>query len=880
MKLLSYRYFEGPNVHCLRPVAEAEVDLESHAQFRTDQSPDFQDRLVGWLPGLSDHHCSLGYAGGFVRRLREGTFLGHVVEHVSLELLASVGEQVYWGKTRYRAETVVMVVFESETRPGGLAALQEAIRAVSGLADDPNWQWDGLGALRDRLAQWRVGPSTRAIIDAARRRDIPVTRLDQDSLVRLGQGVHQVMIAASLTGRTPAIGVDLAQDKAATKARLAAAGIPVADGRLVRTEADAVEALHDFGAVTLKPVHGNHGRGVHTGLTEERAVREAFSAASRLDSEVLAETHLEGRCVRLLVVGDKMAAAAERVPPAVTGDGVRTVAALIEDLNRDPRRGDGHDFPMTRVVPDDDVHLQLARQGLDLQSVPAPGQTVVLRAVANLSAGATARDVTDEIGADLAQDAVRAAQALGLDVAGIDVISPKLDVGLAEAGGAVLEVNAAPGLRMHETPAEGTPRRVGQAIVDWLFPPGQTGRIPVTAVTGTNGKTTVVRMLAGIWTEAGYRTGMATTDGIWIGDRQVVRGDLTGPWSARLVLGDATVEAAVLETARGGIARGGLGFNDCDVAVVTNIGSDHLGQDGIRDLDDLVHLKSLIVDVVRPRGAAVLNADDPRVMGMTGRTRGRIVVFSARPDSLGVIRALREGRSAVFLRRGYLVWATPEQEVRLTSVRSLPASLNGIAHINVANAAAAAAAALAAGLPPRVVARALTQFPPGGHGVNRGRLEVVQGPDLTILIDYGHNAPALSALAEVCRGLRARHVVTVLGLPGDRRNEDLAATAATAARFSSHMVIREDADRRGRQPGEVAAILEQAVLEAGIARQHVETVLDEGDAVRKAVREAPPGSLVVVLYERYRVVKEACEQALSERSEAATANSRVVTGIP
>lgn len=877
MKLLSYRYFDGPNIHCLQPVAEAELDLEHHARYRTDQDVRFQDRLLEHLPGLATHHCALGYPGGFLDRLREGTYLGHVVEHVSLELLALAGEQVYYGKTRYRDATIVMVVFESETRPGGLTALQEATAAVERLTANPAWDWPDLPRLRDRLARRRLGPSTRAIVEAARQRDIPVSRLDQDSLVRLGQGARQVLICASLTGRTPAIAVDVAQDKMATKARLQAAGIPVPDGRLVASAAEALEALADWGLITIKPVDGNHGRGVHLALDDPEAVRAAYRAAARQRPHVLAERHLSGRCLRLLVVGDRMVAAAERVPPTVVGNGIDAVSALMARLNQDPRRGDGHDFPMSRVTPDDDVLFQLARQGMTLDSVPAAGVAVVLRAAANLSTGATARDVTDAIGPDLAHDAVRAALTLGLDVAGVDVVSPTLDRGLAEAGGAVLEVNAAPGLRMHEAPAEGRPRPVGRAIVDLLFPGGETGRIPVTAVTGTNGKTTVARMLAGIWTEAGYRTGVATTDGIWMGERQVARGDLTGPWSARLVLGDPRVEAAVLETARGGIARGGLGFSDCDVAVVTNIGSDHLGQDGIRNLDDLVRLKSLVVDVVRPTGAAVLNADDARVLGMRERTRGRVVLFSARDDSLVVARARHEGLPAVYVHRGYLVWAIGGQETRLTSVRTLPASLNGMARINVANAAAAAAAALAAGLDARVVARALTHFPPGGQGINRGRLEVVRGADLTVLIDYGHNAPAVTALESLCRGLRARHIVTVLGLPGDRRDEDLAATACAAARFSSQFIIKEDADRRGRAPGEVARILTEALRKEGFGPDRAEVIPDEAQAVAAAIRSAPAGALVVVLYERYTVVKEACQRALQERSDSM--NSQSPTGL-
>lgn len=876
MKVIFYRYFPGPNVHALRPVSEALVDLEERSEDRTDRIPDLPDRLVACLPGLSQHHCSRSHPGGFVERLHEGTYLGHVVEHVALELLTVAGERVVYGKTRARGpapDTVMRVVFESETRHSGRRAVESSVELLLALlAERDQWVERQVRVWRDELAQYRWGPSTRAIVDAARQRGIPVARLDDDSLVRLGEGYAQVRIRASLTDRASAIAVDRAQDKAETKRVLANAGIPVPAGRIAVDVSDAVSLLGSLGGpVVVKPVDASQGQGITMHITAPDEMPAAFAEAKARSDQVLVEQEVAGVNYRLLVVGSRVVAAARRDPPTVVGNGRDSLATLVAQLNQDPRRGVGHAFPLSWVPMDARLDRYLQGRDLTRDWVPEDGQVVALSTAANLSTGASATDVTDDVDPDLAREAVRAAQALGLDVAGVDIVAPRVDLSLAQTGGAVVEVNAAPGLRMHELPASGTGRRVGEAIVSHLFPDGATGRIPVACVTGTNGKTTVTRMLARILHTAGLNTGMATTDGIFIGDSRVARGDLTGPWSARLLLDDPAVEAAVLETARGGIARGGLGFDACDVAIVTNIGVDHLGQDGIRDLDDLVHLKSLTVEVARSDGAVVLNAEDERVLGMAERTRARVWLFSATPDHPAVQSHRAQGGSAVFVRGGFLVWGAGAVDRRLIAIKSVPASLNGIAVVNVANAAAAAAGALAMGVDPRTVRTALHQFPAGGQGVNRGRLEVLPGQDITVLIDYGHNAPAVAALGSICRrlmGRRLNHVTAVLGLPGDRRNEDLIRTAEAVASFADRVVVREDADLRGRRPGEVAKLLAYAVKAWGVPATAVDVVLDEAEAVRHAVATALAGTLVLVLYERYDVVCTAAREALDARAGA------------
>ncbi len=871
MQITSATFFAGPNRHVLRPAMEVMLDLQEHSDASTAAHPRFVEGLLLACPGLSEHYCARGHKGGFVERLHEGTYLGHVVEHVTLECLYLGGERGVYGKTRSAQPRHVMIVFESETEQGALRALSLSIKTVLELWEDPDYPVsDGrFEKFKIELSQYRLGPSTRAIVEAARRRDIPVARLDHANFIRLGQGVQQHRIRAAMTDRTSIVSVEAAQDKNLTAHLVAEAGLPVPRRRVVASFFEAASALDDLGTpVVIKPIDGSHGRGVVMDVISKRDLRRAVESVQMLAADhFIVEQQIAGRAIRLLVVGDQMVAATERMVPEIIGDGQHTVDELVAITNRDPLRGPGHGFPMSWVARDVEATHTLSAQGLDWSSILAPGQLVQVRRTANMSTGAIAKDITAEVSVGLARDAVRAARAVGLDIAGVDVVTPHLDQPLSDASGAVIEVNASPGLRMHLFPSLGMRREVADHLLDYLFGEG-TGRIPIAAITGTNGKTTVTRMLAHIGASAGFQVGMATTDGITIGGETIKRGDLTGPWSARLVLNDPTVELAVLETARGGLARGGLGFDDVDVGVITNIGQDHLGQDGVETLKDLIHLKSLVVDVIRSDGKAVLNADDENVRPLSNRCRGAVIYFSTQPGSPYIADHLASGGEAVFIKRGYLYYGCHQKEHRLIGTRALPSSLGGVAKVNVANAAAAAAAALALGFTTRQVALGLSTFPAGGAGVNRGRLEMLLGKDVRVLVDYGHNIPAITQLGEICRSLKPHQIVTVLGLPGDRRDNDIAQSARVVAGFSHRIVIREDADLRGRHPGEMAALIQHAAKE----QPHCEVgvVLDESEAVRQAILEAKAGALVLILYERYTEVRHAAEMALQEREAVLT----------
>ncbi|PSR28799.1 MAG: cyanophycin synthetase [Sulfobacillus thermosulfidooxidans] len=859
--ITSEQFYPGPNRHTLHSAYEAIVHLGSYGSTPTCERQDFVSQILTLLPGLHDHVCSLGVPGGFVTRLQQGTYLGHVMEHVALEFLYLAGEEGHYGKTReIPGQESVRIVFESETEEGGRLALQAASQWVKALWDQERiLAWShALSTLLDQIREYHLGPSTRAIINAAKARDIPVWRLTQENMVRLGQGIHQKRIMAALSDETSAIAVDVCQDKELTKQLLQRHGIMVPRGRSVKSPEDAIAAAQELGyPVVVKPQRGHQGQGVSLNVQDASELSRAYAWAAEHsdDGAIMIEEQVPGNPYRILVVGNKVVAASLRWPPSVTGDGIHSIDQLIEQENRNPLRGLHHTLPLSPIVRDQGTMMALIHQHLTLHSIPDPGQKVWLRESANLSSGGEAVDVTDDISRALAWDMVRTAQIVGLDIAGIDIVTPNLSQDLRSSGGMVIEVNAAPGLRMHVYPSHGQSRPVGEAIIQHLFP-HHNGRIPVCAITGTNGKTTVTRMLAHIWRQTGRVVGMTSTGGIMIGNHLVQSGDLTGPWSAQVVLGDPTVEVAILETARGGMARYGLGFSDLDVAVVTNIGPDHLGQDGIDTLEDLTHLKALLVDVVRPGGTVVLNADDPYVVKMAQRTPNRIIWFSTNKDQTFITEQVAEGHGAVVLSHGYLVYRDQDGMRRIIGNRVLPASWHGRAEINVKNAMAAAAAAIAMGLDPAFVGKSLSHFAVE-QGANPGRLELIHGEPVDVLLDYAHNAPALEALGQIVKRLRYGHVRTVLGLPGDRRNQDLEQAIKAAAAFSGDIVVREDADLRGRKPGEMTEFMTRTLQQVGFNPGQLMTVPQEREAVIHAVKTAPPHSLVVVLFENYQTVKDA-----------------------
>jgi cyanophycin synthetase len=851
----------GPNLAAHMPVIQVTLDIGPYEDHPSTDFPGFVERLTAWLPGIATHECSIGRPGGFVERLRRGTYLAHIVEHVTLELQNLLGFPVSFGRARGTGERgVYTVVFAYKEEEPAKAAFDTALRlTLAAMHDAPCDLEAELAQLHDLADTYRLGPSTSAVVAAARARDIPVLRLTPtESLVQLGYGIYQKRIQASETSNTRAIAVDMCQNKEMTNRMLRAVGVPVPDGRVVDSADAAWDAAQAFGLpVVVKSEDGNQGKGVSVNLQTEAEVRAAYAIARAFRSGVLVERCISGYDYRLLVVGGKMVAAARRDPPQVEGDGRHTVAELVASVNADPRRRPGHSSSLTRIALDDPALLVLAQQGLTVDSIPQPGQSVRLRTNCNLSTGGTAADVTDLVHPSNARMAELAAQIFDLDVAGIDMLCQDIARPLAEQGGAIVEVNAAPGLRMHLSPASGTPRDVGTPIVEMLYPNAAPSRIPIIAVTGTNGKTTVTRLIAHMYTTAHWRVGMTCTEGVSIDGEQIMQGDCSGPKSAQAVLLHPRVEVAVLETARGGILREGLAFDRCSVGVVTNISSDHLGLGGITTLEELARVKQVVVEAVRRDGAAVLNADDPLVAEMAAATDSEVIYFSTKPQQPIVAAHLANGGRCVLAEQGAIVLAQGASRVELIELERVAFTFGGAISFQVQNALAATAAGWAAGLNPALIARALTTFA-ADEQMAPGRFNRLEVGGVDVILDYGHNTAALVALAEAVQSLEPRHTVLVIGLPGDRRDEDLIATIEATHAFAKEYVVFDLRHLRGRAPREVPHLLCEHIS----AERPCVFASNQREGIARGWQRVAPGDRLVVIVDE---VEDGIEQIHSLR---------------
>ncbi len=872
----SLRVLRGPNLYAYMPVLHAVMDIGPYEERPSNSFPGFVDRLVAWLPTLHKHECSVGRPGGFIERLRRGTYLGHIVEHITLELQMRMGFDVAYGRARGTGEPgVYNVIIQYKEEIPALDAFHTALRLVlAAMHDEP---FD-IAAELDRLAiladEYRLGPSTAAIVKAARARSIPVLRITpKGSLVQLGYGVHQKRILASETSYTSAIAVDLCQEKSLTNLMLRQVGVPVPDGDTAHSPDEAWQIAQRVGLpVVVKPADGNQGKGVSVNLSTEDEVRSAYEIASDYGSSVLVERYLEGHDFRLLIINGKLEAASRRDPAHVIGDGVHTIAELMDILNQDPRRRPGHGGILTRVVANDAVKLTLQQQGMALESVPEPQQIVRLRRNSNLSTGGTAIDVTDEVHPSNTRLAELAAQILALDVAGIDIVCRDISRPLAEQNGGIVEVNAAPGLRMHLHPSDGQPRDVGKPIVDMLYPPGSDARIPVIAITGTNGKTTVTRLIAHMYDTARWTVGLTCTDGVYIGREQIMHGDSSGPKSALAVLLHPHVEVAVLETARGGILREGLAFDRCQVGVVTNISSDHLGMGGINTLDQLAKVKQVVVEAVDKEGAAVLNAQDPLVAQMAAAVRGRVVYYAQSAQHPVMAAHLAEGEPGVYVEDDRIVVADGKQVMEVVDLARVEFTVNGKIEFQVMNALAATAAAWAAGLNPAMIARALTTFVTDELSVP-GRFNRMEMYGVELILDYGHNPAALAALGQAVRALEPRRTIMAITLPGDRRDEDFDESMTATLSYADEYILYESMDRRGREIGETTERMRQHLP----PNKPYEFAEDQYAAVRKGLQRARPGDRLVVIVEEVDELLESLGTLASQAAEDTLCSGPIAT---
>jgi cyanophycin synthetase len=869
LRIVETRVYRGPNYWSYDPAIKLIVDLGVLEHYPSNTIDGFVDGLLALLPDVGQHTCGTGRVGGFEARLRDGTWAGHVAEHVALQLQREAGTEVGRGKTRGTGEPGrYHVVYGYANESVGIAAGRLAVRLVNHLVRaDPAFDFraelESLILLAERAA---FGPSTQALLDEAALRDIPFIRLNDQSLVQLGHGIHQRRIRATMTSATSALGVDIASDKKLTNRLLAATGIPVPRSEVVRSADDAVAAAGRIGyPLAIKPLDGNHGRGVGLNLGDPDAVREAYAVARRESrgGGVVVETYLHGNDYRCLVIGGVLRAVAQRVPAHVEGDGRHTLTELIELTNADPRRGIGHEKVLTRIKVDDEAVSYSREQGFALTDVPPDGERVYLKHTGNMSTGGISIDRTEEIHPDNAELAELAARVVGLDIAGIDLICPDIGSPVRDTGGGIVEVNAAPGFRMHTNPTEGEPQYVAKPVIDLLFPPGADARIPIVAVTGSNGKTTVARMVSHIMKGMGRKVGLTSTDGIFVDGRLVRKADASGPRSASMVLQNPTVDFAVFEVARGGILREGLGYQRNDVAVVLNVTGDHLGLGGITSMRQLAQVKQVVVEAVPRDGVAVLNADDPLVAAMGRACSGSVVYFSMDPENERIKFQASRGCRGVTLEPGrngeMIVLRQGRKSMPLVWTHLIPATFEGRARMNVQNALAATAAAWAAGAHLHDIRQGLRTFSTSYY-MAPGRLNMFELDGYRVVVDYAHNPPAVEALCQFIAGMSeptaggARALVIgrrigVIATAGDRREDDMREIGRIAARCFDQLIVREDENNRGRPRGDTAAHIEEGVREAmrqGARTTSVETILDELEATRRALDLAVAGDVVVV----------------------------------
>ena len=876
LQIVQTQVFRGPNYFSYDPAIRLVVDLGALEHWPSNTIAGFNETLLELLPGVGEHSCSRGHAGGFRERLEEGTWAGHVAEHIAIELQRESGAQVYRGKTRSTGTpgqyNVTYGYWEEQV---GLAAGRLAVRLVNHLVErekgfDFDQELERLILLAERRA---FGPSTQAILDEAASRDVPYIRLNDQSLVQLGQGKYQQRIRATMTSKTSALAVDIAGDKQLTRQLLESAGLPVPPGRIVRTADEAVEAATRVGfPVVVKPLDGNHGRGVGLGLTSVRAVRGAFTRALKESRRgwVVVEGMVTGRDYRLLVIGGHMVAVAERVPAHVVGDGKRTVRELVAEANADPRRGIGHEKVLTRIKIDEVAEALVRSQGHELDGVPDADAMVLLAATGNMSTGGSAIDRTWDAHEDNVEIAEEAARVVGLDVAGIDFIAPDITVPVREAGGAIVEVNAAPGFRMHTNPTEGEPQYVARPVIDLLFPAGSPSRIPIVAVTGSNGKTTTVRMIAHVMKNMGHKVGLTSTDGILIDGRLTKRVDASGPRSAQTVLQNPRVDFAVFEVARGGILREGLGYGRNDVAVVLNVTGDHLGLRDIDTIEQLAAVKRVIVEAVPRDGFAVLNADDKLVLEMRKHCSGNVILFTMNEEHELIERWVRRGRKAVVLQHDdkgeLIVLRDGRRTMPVGYTHQFPATFDGRARMNVQNLLAAVAACHVSGAHLHDIRHGLRTFTTDFFQAP-GRLNLVDLGGVTVLLDYAHNAAGLQMVGDFVERMTsepppahpgeptwsANLRVAVVATAGDRRDEDMRELGRVAARYFDEVIVREDVHTRGRDRGATGSLVMQGIDEAraqGARVGSAQLITDELDACRSALDRSRSGDLVVLCVDR------------------------------
>ena len=849
MKIVDIKTMKGPNYWSVRRhnLTVMVLDLEEMEQFPTNKIDGFSERLEKMFPSMYCHRCSIGKEGGFFQRVKEGTWMGHVIEHIALEIQTLAGMDCGFGRTRgYGEEGVYFVVFNHMVGRVGRYAAKASFRIAEALIAGEEYDLEeDIMNMKEIRQNEGLGPSTASIIKEAEARNIPWIRLNRYSLCQLGYGANQKRIQATVTSQTSNIGVDLACDKEETKLLLEQAEVPIPKGDIIRTERGLEEAVEYVGfPLVIKPVNGNHGRGITTDINSMEEALIAFKEAKEISRLVIVEKFITGDDYRLLVINNKLVAAAKRTPAHVIGDGKSTIQELVDEVNKDERRGYGHEKVLTEISINS-LTLELLKENkLTPESVVAKGEFVKLKSTANLSTGGTAEDVTDLIHPYNIFMAERISKIIGLDICGIDIMAHDLTKPISESGGAVLEVNAGPGFRMHLQPTDGLPRNVGGHVVDMLFPPGSDSRIPIIAVTGTNGKTTTTRLIAHIAKMRGKKVGYTTTDGVYIQNRLLMTGDCTGPVSAEFVLKDPTVNFAVLECARGGILRAGLGFKKCDIGVVTNVAGDHLGLKGIHTIDQLAKVKGVIPETVHKDGYSVLNADDDRVYAMRNNIESKFALFSMDEENPRILRHCRNNGVSAIYENGYITIIKGEWKMRVAKAVNVPLTKGGKASFMIQNVLAAVLATYLQGFSIEDIKVAIESFIPS-PSQTPGRLNMFNFNKFDVLLDYAHNPAGLRALHKYVEKLDGKPKVGIIAGIGDRRKQDNFELGQIAAEMFDEIIIRQDRNLRGKEEEELIKEIHDGIIDID-PKKPVKIIPKESEAIKYAIENAKDDSLVVV----------------------------------
>jgi cyanophycin synthetase len=850
MNILGIQVLRGPNIWSInrKKLIQMRLDLEEMEQRPTNVIEGFGERIAKLLPSLYTHRCSKGEPGGFLARIAEGTWMGHVIEHIALEIQTLAGMDTGFGRTRQtKTEGIYNVVFSYIEEKAGVYAAEAAVRIAEALINDQEYDMEAdIQRMRELREMERFGPSTGSIVDEAISRDIPWIRLNKSSLVQLGYGKNQVRFRATMTERTNSIAVDIACNKDETKRILQDSAIPVAKGVTISAIEDLPDAIRKVGyPLVFKPLDGNHGKGASINVQTDEAAFAAFEYAKSYSRKIIIEKFITGYDFRVLVIDHKMVAAALRVPAHVKGNSQNTIQELIDKENEDPRRGYGHENVLTEIGIDRDTLDLLEKKGYTLETVPPNGEIVYLKSTANLSTGGTSIDVTDLVHPQNVFICERISRIIGLDICGIDIMAENLTQPLPENGGVVLEVNAAPGFRMHLAPSEGLPRNVAAPVIDMLYPPGKSARVPIIAVTGTNGKTTTTRLIAHIVKSNGTRVGFTTSDGIYVQNTMLMKGDTTGPISAEFILRDPTVEFAVLETARGGILRAGLGFNQCDIGVVTNIQEDHLGISDIHTLDDLTKVKAVIIGSVKRSGWAVLNADNKYCLKIAANADCNVAYFSMDENNPAIVEHSKKGGITAVYENGYVTIKKGEWKIRVEKVSHIPLTFGGSVEFMIQNVLAATLATFLWGYKIEDIRMSLETFIPSA-AQTPGRMNTFRFKEFKIMVDFAHNADGFNGIKTYLKTIEATEHVGVICATGDRRREDIKETARISARMFDKIMICQEKYLRGSNQQDLIDILIEGITEV---KPEMEIIINNNgdDCLKYLIATAKSGSFITIL---------------------------------